>query len=79
MTLQAQEIVQRILYGPEPLTFLELITRPGFIKLMLTIWSPVVITLLIMYIIHIIKKNMETKIEIEDKKSYISQRLKDAV
>lgn len=56
MTEEARQIVQTMLYGEEPLTFIELIFRPGFIKIMTIVWSPVIIILIILYIIHKLEK-----------------------
>lgn len=56
VTEEGRRIMDCILYGEEPLTFMELIFRPGFIKLMSIIWSPVILILMVLLFIHLIEK-----------------------
>lgn len=56
ITEEGHRLIEYILYGEEPLKWFELIFRPGFIRLMLLIWSPVILILIILYVIHKIEK-----------------------
>ena len=41
---------------PEPMTTFELITSSGFIKIMLLVWSPIIITILFILLYRYIQK-----------------------
>lgn len=56
VTEEGRRLMDHILYGEEPLTFMELIFRPGFIKLMSIIWSPIILILMVLLFIHLIEK-----------------------
>lgn len=56
MTTEVEQLIQRILYGPEPLTFTEMTSTYGFIVLMLIIWSPVIISIISIIVFRIVKK-----------------------
>lgn len=60
---------------PEPMSTLELVTSTGFTRMMLLIWSPVIILVLIILLINYLGKNVKFNSKPKKRKKKKRRRL----